>query len=112
MQHELSKTQSGCIHLIQSLYLFAQPTPRQGPKPNFTRFDIELTPEHITVIKVDNGLGLGLYIDENDDAEKWKVKATSDKTKWNAFRIGNFHRQYPSPLPEYITPRRIFCGCM
>ena len=97
------------------MYFSVQSTPRQGPKPNFTHFDIELghkdielrRPKDITIIKVDN-TDLGLYVDENDG---WKVKATTDQNKWNAFKIGNFHPQYPSKQQssENGTQRSIFC---
>ena len=83
-----------------------EPTPRQGRKLNFTRFDIELTAKQITVIKVDNGFGL--YVDENDG---WRVKATRDQTKWNAFRIVDFHPQHPptpTPSERCTSIRRIF----
>ena len=91
------------------MYFCAQPTPSRGPKPNFTRFDIELKrPKDITIIKVDN-TDLGLYVDEKDG---WKVKATSDQKKWNAFRIGDFHPQYPpkQPSSENGTWRSFFCA--
>ena len=105
VQSKMNLVKHKVAAFILIMYFFAQPTPSSGPKPNFTRFDIELRrTKDITIIKVDNTLGL--YVDENDG---WKVKATTDQNKWNAFKIGNFHPQYPSKQPsENGTQRSIF----
>ena len=46
----------------------------------------------LSKVTIYTDLGLGLYVDKNDG---WKVKATTDQNKWNAFKIGDFHPQYP-----------------
>ena len=60
------------------------PTPRQGHKPYFTCFNIELTRDHKSIIRELTILSVVLYMDKNGG---WKGKAQTAGKKWNALKI-------------------------
>ena len=75
---------------ILIVYFFAQPTPSQGPKPNFTTVHMKQKPTHPSR---EDKTNFGLYVDKAEDG--WKVKATNDQNKWTTFSIKHFKYQRP-----------------
>ena len=78
------------------MYFSTQRTANEGPEEELTLFQIELTRKHTTIIKAVNE-NVGLYVDTSDGC---KVKATSDKEKWNTFVI-KFLPQTPPGFKKF-----------